>query len=139
MKVLDFGLVKVLGESTLSKAPAAASVLAGTPYYMAPELLLGHAASQASDVWALGVIAYEMLTRDLLFISDLATDRSKTIPDACFRQLHLDRSDLPVHLRSFFEQVFQWEPARRISSAGLFYSELELAMKGRNPATQTTR
>jgi serine/threonine-protein kinase len=67
--VLDFGISKVLGDDaeTAASGPGPASLTAegawiGTPAYMAPEQWLGSPATPAADVYALGVVAYEMLT-----------------------------------------------------------------------------
>lgn len=59
-KLIDFGLAQV----RLAPQPERpdSGVVAGTPEYMAPELVCGRAASDASDVYAVGVILYELLT-----------------------------------------------------------------------------
>ena len=61
IKLTDFGLAK---PAAIEGSPAItpASSLLGTPLYMAPELLNGQPASAASDVYALGCLAYELLT-----------------------------------------------------------------------------
>jgi len=65
--VTDFGIAAQLGEAgehnrfELPVSPGA-SLLAGTPAYMAPERLLGGAGTSAVDIYALGLVAYEMLT-----------------------------------------------------------------------------
>jgi eukaryotic-like serine/threonine-protein kinase len=63
-KVLDFGVAKALdaGEGTASILEAGTGQLVGTLAYMSPEQLQGGAPGPAWDVWALTVIAYEMLT-----------------------------------------------------------------------------
>jgi TolB-like protein/Flp pilus assembly protein TadD len=68
-KVLDFGLAKRLSGKELSEATTLshatlteAGAVAGTPAYMAPEQLRGLAADERSDIWALGVVLYEMAT-----------------------------------------------------------------------------
>jgi len=66
VKVLDFGLAKrliteELGEATRSQLSLTEEgMIAGTPAYLAPETLQGHPADARSDIWALGVVLYEM-------------------------------------------------------------------------------
>jgi len=55
-RITDFGLAVVAGQIEPSEMPA------GTPRYMAPELFLGAAASEQSDIYALGLVLYEMFT-----------------------------------------------------------------------------
>jgi serine/threonine-protein kinase len=66
-KLLDFGMAKLLSESpvhTVSGTPI------GTPLYMSPEQARGEKVDQRSDVYALGVLCYEMLTGHLPFVGD---------------------------------------------------------------------
>lgn len=68
VKVLDFGLVKSLrgDETNLTNA----GVLTGTPAYMAPERVLGGDTDERSDLYALGCVAYWMLTGQTVFPGD---------------------------------------------------------------------
>lgn len=61
--LLDFGLAKLVAtdEAAADKLTRTGALL-GTPRYMAPEQLLGEGASKASDVWSIGVIAFECIT-----------------------------------------------------------------------------
>ncbi|MBM3450722.1 MAG: PEGA domain-containing protein [Armatimonadetes bacterium] len=58
VKLLDFGIAKPRHAQALTKA----GHVIGTPRYLSPEQLLGEQATDASDVWALGVVVYEMVT-----------------------------------------------------------------------------
>src|SRR5206468_5483715 len=65
VKVLDFGLSITLGDEG-----GEAESLAGTLAYMAPELLRGALPSERSDLWAVGMIAYELLVGRYPFAID---------------------------------------------------------------------
>jgi serine/threonine-protein kinase len=71
VKIIDFGLAKV--ETTRDKT--APGIVKGKFSYIAPELLLGEVATARSDLWSLGVVAWELLTGKRLFHgqTDLAT------------------------------------------------------------------
>jgi serine/threonine-protein kinase len=72
-KILDFGLAKRLGNKELREAGPSQTPLTeagsfmGTMHYLAPEVLRGEAAAPQSDIWALGVILYEMAVGKLPF------------------------------------------------------------------------
>ena len=67
VKVLDFGIAKVGGaNSKLTKT----GMVFGTPYYMSPEQAAGQSVDQRTDIYALGIIMYEMFTGSLPFEGD---------------------------------------------------------------------
>ena len=80
VKILDFGLVKLIGfaaaEVGTEKLTASGAIL-GTPAYMAPEQALGEATTVQTDLYALGTVLFEMLTREPPFVAadNLATMR----------------------------------------------------------------
>jgi eukaryotic-like serine/threonine-protein kinase len=74
VKVLDFGLVKVNGRRSIeSEAKAKPHTTTGTPAFMAPEIVLGADVDQRADVYAIGCVAYYMLTGQPVF--EAATPR----------------------------------------------------------------
>jgi serine/threonine protein kinase len=82
VKVLDFGLAK-LGRipdaksedsPTMSLAETEAGVILGTAAYMPPEQARGKPVDKRADIWAFGVVLYEMLTGERLFQGDSVTD-----------------------------------------------------------------
>src|SRR5262245_25201609 len=129
VKVLDFGLVKAFGNSNLSSTITAPGRILGTPSYMAPEQLLGERTGPSSDIWALGVVAYEMLTGANPFAAETAARWQKALLDGTFTPVRVHQPNFPWEAQSVFEAVFQRDPARRTASARSFLSELEIALR----------
>ena len=66
VKILDFGLAKLSGQTMMTKM----GETVGTIAYMSPEQTRGELVDQRTDIWSLGVVLYEMLTRNLPFKGD---------------------------------------------------------------------
>jgi hypothetical protein len=66
VKVMDFGLARIQGQSRLTQE----GLVAGTASYLAPELALGEAGDHRADLYALGVMTYELVTGRLPFSGD---------------------------------------------------------------------
>jgi serine/threonine-protein kinase len=64
--IVDFGLAKVVGASRLTRA----GMVFGTPHYMSPEQAMGEATDHRADIYALGVVMYEMFTGRVPFEAD---------------------------------------------------------------------
>ncbi len=109
-KISDFGLAKRVHGQVVREMPG---VLAGTPHFMAPELFGGEPATPASDVYALGVCFYYMLTGRLPFprrkMSDLITAvTSQKAPS--IREL---RPELPLELCECLGLMLEKSPGNR--------------------------
>src|SRR5476651_961976 len=85
VKVLDFGLAKAMdpvgvssanamNSPTLSMHATQAGVILGTAAYMSPEQARGKAVDRRADIWAFGVVLFEMLTGQRAFAGDTVTD-----------------------------------------------------------------
>jgi eukaryotic-like serine/threonine-protein kinase len=72
VKVLDFGLVKTLGGDVAEAGLTAPHTVTGTPAYLSPESALGELVDQRADIYALGCVAYWMLTGRYVFTGDTA-------------------------------------------------------------------
>jgi len=118
-KVMDFGISRTVGGATDTEA----GVRVGTPDYMAPEQLKGQAADERSDLFALGVIFYEMLAGSRPFSQAdlLRSDRGE------HPALRWDESVMPPgsgRLRPIFETLLALEPDQRYPSAGKLLEDM---------------
>ena len=112
VKVLDFGLATQATDAGQSKR-------AGTPLYMAPEVLLGGAASERSDLYAVGVMAYQMLTGRHPFAGGVAGLPLVALPPGAPAL-----ADLPPPMRALLERTLSRAPAERPADAMTFLREL---------------
>lgn len=116
LKLMDFGIAKVR-EARAVGGTRRGEVL-GTPAYMAPEQALGQvdAISVATDIYALGIIAYEMLTGSLPFVADsdllLLTMHVRETP----RPIRELAPHVPQALAELVERCLAKEPAQRPAS-----------------------
>jgi eukaryotic-like serine/threonine-protein kinase len=123
-KVLDFGVARTLNDARDSVSDAGR--LVGTLRYMAPAQLRGEDGDSSSDVWALGVIAYEMLTGAHPFEHFAIAGSSD---GTAYRQMVArPLSDSPAGWRSFFGRALAIDTSHRPASAAAFLTELELAL-----------
>lgn len=137
-KVLDFGLARrVTSEELMEGRTLTQDTLvmpgqvAGTLAYMAPEQLRGQPADERSDVWALGVVLYEMAAGERPFKGDTAFELSSSIlnqPPAPFPAS--TKGAPPVLLRSVIERCLEKDPGQRYQRAGDVRAALEAVQAG---------
>ena len=137
VKVLDFGLAKAFqpdaSAAGLSQSPtisltAAATqmgMVIGTAAYMAPEQASGKTVDKRADVWAFGVVLFEMLTGTRPFVGD---DVSKTLARVIDREPDWSAlpKNVPAVLGSYLRICLQKNPKQRIRDIG----DVSLAMEG---------
>jgi serine/threonine-protein kinase len=137
VKVLDFGLAKAfsgpaleaspLHSPALSVAMTQAGLVLGTAGYMAPEQASGQGADQRADIWAFGVVVYEMLTGLPLFsgesVPHILADVLKTEPD-------WDRLPTGLHprIRLMLERCLAKKPRNRYHAIADARSDIEAAL-----------
>src|SRR5262245_41034305 len=121
VKVLDFGLAKVgptasdrdlQNSPTLSLAATNAGVILGTAAYMAPEQARGEPVDQRADIWAFGVVLYEMLTGTRTFEGRTVSD---TLAAVLIKEPDLDR--VPSRVRPLLRRCLAKEPNQRLHHA----------------------
>lgn len=127
VKVIDFGIAKIKNSLVASSA-ATEFFIAGTWHYMSPEQLQGKKVSAACDIYALGVIAYEMIASRYPFA---ARDRSQLIEmqAAGVKVKPCDLiPDLPIAAQEAILKALSYDPAARYQRARDFGDELARAL-----------
>jgi eukaryotic-like serine/threonine-protein kinase len=121
VKVLDFGLAKMGGtptapsrdSPTISLAATEAGVILGTAAYMSPEQARGKPVDQRADIWAFGVVLYEMLTGKPLFQGE---DITETLAAVIKEEPELGQ--IAAQVRRLLKACLQKDPNRRLQAIG---------------------
>jgi eukaryotic-like serine/threonine-protein kinase len=130
-KVLDFGLAKALGSTGRSSAPVlansptvaspaaatSAGMLLGTAAYMSPEQARGKPVDERADIWAFGVVLYEMLTGRNPFGGDTVTDVLSSVISNEPEWTALP-SNVPVRVRWLLKRCLDKNPHLRLRDIG---------------------
>ncbi len=124
VKVLDFGVAKVLqghenpdsassDRSTFTNATTRAGIIPGTPAYMSPEQALGKPVDKRADIWAFGVVLYELLTGEHPFQRETMSD---TLAAALKEEPDWDR--VPAKVLPLLRHCLEKDPKRRLRDIG---------------------
>lgn len=115
VKVADFGIARAISEASQHLAD---SQVWGTPHYFSPEQAAGEAPTAASDVYAIGVIMFEMLTGRLPFIADSPTAVAlKHLQEPPPSVIEFNPG-APRQLDDIVQKLLAKEPTARYSTAG---------------------
>ncbi|HXG70117.1 MAG TPA: protein kinase, partial [Gemmatimonadaceae bacterium] len=138
VKVLDFGLAKafdpattsspqVMNSPTLTARATMMGVVLGTAADMAPEQARGRVVDRRADIWAFGVVLFEMLTGKRAFEGD---DISITLASVLKDDLDWPSlpSDLPRSVRRLLRRCLEKDPKKRLSAIGDARLELDEAV-----------
>jgi tetratricopeptide (TPR) repeat protein len=127
VKLLDFGIAKIEGATATRTG-----FMAGTVAYMSPEQANGQGVDQRTDVWALGVMLYEMLTGQRPFTGDNPQELIAAILSTAPVPLTERRPDTPSWLDAVVTRAMAKDPTHRYSNG----SALEPALEA-HPAEET--
>jgi serine/threonine-protein kinase len=133
VKVLDFGIAKVKDMSANTQA----GTVKGKYAYMAPEQLRGAAVDRRADVFALGVVVYEMLALRRLFQRKTDYLTFRAVLEQPITDIRRYRSDCPDALAAALTRALDRDPATRFETARQFGSAvLDAVAPVRRPWTQ---
>lgn len=127
VKLIDFGLAHPDLEGR-PRGVRTRDMVSGTPDYMAPEVIRGEGSTAASDIYAAGVILYELVTGTTPFSGGSCSDivnrhlREPVVPPA------LRRTDLPPILDRIIMRALEKDPTKRFASAAAFAAALAIAI-----------
>ena len=130
----DFGIARVIDESTMGMTVA--GTVLGTAGYLSPEQARGEPATHASDIYGLGVVAYELLTGGRPFEGGSATEEAvahihQPVPPASERGVGLPRS-----VDRVFDRALAKDGAHRYGSAGELVKDLRASLKPQGEPTR---
>jgi serine/threonine-protein kinase len=120
VKVADFGIAKAGAGNDLTRT----GVVMGTAKYLSPEQVSGNPAEAASDVYALGIVLYEMLTGRPPFIGDSELSTAVARLTATPESLREQRPDIPRSLEAVVLRSLARDPEARFRSAAEMRSSL---------------
>jgi serine/threonine-protein kinase len=144
VKVLDFGLAKVLGDGSgvdLTQAPTLTAAtregaVVGTAAYMSPEQTRGQVVDKRTDIWAFGCVLYEMLSGRAPFTRGTGTDTLAAIIERPPDWTALP-ADTPPAIRHLLERCLDKDPKQRLRDIGEARIEIEqmlgMAADGASP------
>jgi serine/threonine protein kinase/Tol biopolymer transport system component len=123
VKVLDFGLATVVrgaghvddpeDSAALASTLSRTGVMLGTAAYMSPEQARGQAVDKRADIWAFGVVLYEMLTGKRLFAGETITD---TLSAVLTKEPEWGR--VPAHAQRLLRYCLEKDPNQRLRDIG---------------------
>jgi serine/threonine protein kinase len=131
VKILDFGIAKLFGVGStgdVTGEPTGAGTIVGTPEYMAPEQCTGAEMDGRTDLYSLGVIAYQLSTGRLPFagggLAGLLVAHQSRVPTPP----HVVNPNVPLGLSLAIMRALEKKPEARFQTAGQFAAGLELAV-----------
>jgi len=124
LKIADFGIAKAEGRRTRTKS----GVIKGTPTYMSPEQCTGGDVDRRSDVFALGISLWELLTGRRLFKREAIDATYEAITAGAIPPPSTYRLELPSSLDALTLRALARRPEDRFATAAAFATELETAL-----------
>ncbi len=125
LKMLDFGIARAVNKDWDWPTLTRADEVLGTPVYLSPEQAGGGKADPRWDLWAVGVIMYEMLAGKLPFKTESLIQISTDIINHNLTPLHIAMPDLPRWMYELVERALGKNVTDRYQTAGDFLKALD--------------
>ncbi len=126
IKIMDFGIARVAGTEHLTSA----GFMMGTPAYMAPEQVLGHEIDARADLYAIGVVFYQLIAGTLPFKGDTPFQMAQSRISDEPTPVAAVRGDLPPWVREVLDVALARDPAARFQTALAFREALKRGLSG---------
>ncbi len=120
VKISDFGISKATTEPSLTQA----GVIKGKLAYLAPEQALGQEVDQQADIYALGLVFYEILSGQRLYHFDSDIEAIRTIPEMIIPPLTTVRPDLPDGVERIVMKCLEKDKGQRYADAMALHDDL---------------
>ncbi len=128
-KVLDFGIAKFLPTATQATADTGTGALIGTLQYLSPDQLRGGTVDIAWDLWAIAVVAYEMLLGALPFAGATVAEYHSAVLAGNVTPVSAHDPKAPARWQEFFSRALSLHRDVRPASAKILFTELEQALE----------
>ena len=120
-KVTDFGISRAADFATMTRTGA----IMGTPHYMSPEQAKGLPVDPRTDLYALGIVLYQMLTGEVPFDADTPWEVIRQQIEGRARPLRRIRGDVPRAVEQVVNRCLEKDPGKRYQSAKEMIQSLE--------------
>ena len=124
IKIMDFGIARLEGSPDLTDAGA----MIGTPSYMAPEQVRGHAVDARTDLYAMGIVFFRLVTGRLPFTAETSFEMAQAQLTATPAKAGDIRGDLPGWVDEILVRALAKAPADRFQSATEFHEAFARAI-----------
>ncbi|MCL2259377.1 MAG: serine/threonine protein kinase [Proteobacteria bacterium] len=120
VKLIDFGVARLLGGGIFQE-----DGLGGTVAYMSPEVMLGHPADERADLYAVGVLLWELLANRRLFEGNSEVERMHKVKNAQVPPVTRHNPGVPFFAELILRKALAVHPERRFESARVFLEALD--------------
>ncbi len=136
VRVLDFGIAKILATEDRTSTLTETGAVLGTPYYMAPEQAFGERdVGPSADAWALGIVLYECVTGARPTQADNLGQVIKRITQTAIPPLDEVARDVPPRLAALSKRLLERDPATRERDMAAVARELEALGRTGEPSS----